>query len=61
MTILPDLLTASLEDIKAGLEGSRFTSVDLVTAYLARIEEINPILRPVLELNAVGSLLLSCG
>ena len=54
MTVLPDLLTASLEDIKAGLEGSQFTSVDLVTAYLARIEEINPILRPVLELNAVG-------
>lgn len=52
---LPDLLSASYDEIKAGLESFRFTSVDLTLAYLARIQEVNPTLRAVLELNAVST------
>lgn len=50
---LPDLLSASYEDIKAGLNVFHYSSVDLVLACLARIREINPKLNAVLELNAV--------
>lgn len=41
-------------ELQAGLEAQHFTSVDLVKAYFARIEEVNikgPGLRAVLELN----------
>lgn len=48
---LPSLLDASLDELKAGLDAGRFTSVDLVTAYLARIHEVNPVLHAVLEIN----------
>lgn len=48
---LPSLLDASLDELKAGLDARRFTSVDLVTAYLARIHEVNPVLHAVLETN----------
>ncbi|KAG8705122.1 hypothetical protein FRC09_003128, partial [Ceratobasidium sp. 395] len=37
----PDLYEASILELQAGLEKSRFTSVDLVKAYLARIDEVN--------------------
>ena len=32
----PDLLHASIEDLARGLKHKRFTSVDLVNAYIAR-------------------------
>ncbi|KZT56007.1 amidase signature enzyme [Calocera cornea HHB12733] len=54
---LPDLLDASIAELQAGLEKGDFTSVDLVKAYLARIEEVNlrgPTLRAVLETNPVA-------
>lgn len=50
----PDLYEASVKDLQKGLDTGRFTSVDLVRAYFARIDEVNlkgPILRAVLELN----------
>ncbi|KAJ7165363.1 amidase signature enzyme [Mycena filopes] len=50
----PDLYEASVPELQAGLEAGHFTSVDLVKAYFARIEEVNihgPGLRAVLELN----------
>lgn len=53
MTKLPDLLYASLEDINAGLAAKDFTSVDLTLAYIARLQEVNPELNAVLEINAV--------
>jgi amidase len=51
---LPDLYEASVVDLQAGMAAGHFTSVDLVRAYFARIEEVNlkgPALRAVLELN----------
>ncbi|KAG8687222.1 hypothetical protein FRC11_007574, partial [Ceratobasidium sp. 423] len=37
----PDLYEASIQELQSGLEGGDFTSVDLVTAYLLRINEVN--------------------
>ncbi|TFY57557.1 hypothetical protein EVJ58_g6950 [Rhodofomes roseus] len=54
MGSLPDLYEAGIEEVQVGLKKKRFTSVDLVKAYLARIEEVNlkgPGLRAVLETN----------
>ncbi|KAF8800154.1 amidase signature enzyme [Phlegmacium glaucopus] len=50
----PDLYEASVLELQAGLHAGHFSSVDLVKAYFARIEEVNlqgPELRAVLELN----------
>ncbi|KAI0704211.1 amidase signature enzyme [Cerioporus squamosus] len=50
----PDLYEASISELQQGLEKGHFTSVDLVKAYFARIEEVNlqgPTLRAVLETN----------
>ncbi|KAF9036317.1 amidase signature enzyme [Panaeolus papilionaceus] len=50
----PDLYEASVMELQAGLDAGHFTSVDLVKAYFARIEEVNlkgPTLRAVLEIN----------
>ncbi|KAH9848115.1 amidase signature enzyme [Lenzites betulinus] len=50
----PDLYEASIAELQEGLEKGHFTSVDLVKAYFARIEEVNlqgPTLRAVLETN----------
>ncbi|KAL0959934.1 hypothetical protein HGRIS_011597 [Hohenbuehelia grisea] len=52
--VLPDLYEASVPELQAGLAAGHFTSVDLVKAYFARIDEVNlkgPALRAVLELN----------
>ncbi|KAF8531873.1 amidase signature enzyme [Gautieria morchelliformis] len=38
---LPDLYEASISELQDGLEKGRFTSVDLVKAYIARILEVN--------------------
>ncbi|KAF8994512.1 amidase signature enzyme [Cyathus striatus] len=51
---LPDLYEASVLELQDGLDKGLFTSVDLVKAYFARIEEVNlkgPALRAVLETN----------
>ncbi|TDL20725.1 amidase signature enzyme [Rickenella mellea] len=51
---LPDLYEASVVELQNGLEAGDFTSVDLVKAYFARIDEVNlkgPALRAVLEKN----------
>ncbi|KAI0704181.1 amidase signature enzyme [Cerioporus squamosus] len=50
----PDLYEASIAELQAGLEKGQFTSVDLVKAYFARIDEVNlqgPTLRAVIETN----------
>ncbi|EKM56725.1 uncharacterized protein PHACADRAFT_254013 [Phanerochaete carnosa HHB-10118-sp] len=52
--VLPDLYEASISELQAGLDAGDFTSVDLVKAYFARIDEVNlkgPQLRAVLEMN----------
>ncbi|KAI5118128.1 hypothetical protein M0805_008035 [Coniferiporia weirii] len=50
----PDLYEATVVELQEGLESGDFSSVDLIKAYFARIEEVNlqgPALRAVLELN----------
>ena len=50
----PDLYDASIQELQSGLDAGEFTSVDLVTAYLSRIEEVNhkgAELRAVIETN----------
>ncbi len=47
----PPLIEADLDDLATGLESGLFTSVDLVSAYVARIMEVNSTLRMVTELN----------
>ncbi|KAF7800231.1 hypothetical protein EIP86_011478 [Pleurotus ostreatoroseus] len=52
--VLPDLYEASVVELQAGLDAGHFTSVDLVKAYFARINEVNlqgPELRAILEMN----------
>ncbi|KIK54075.1 hypothetical protein GYMLUDRAFT_49025 [Collybiopsis luxurians FD-317 M1] len=51
---LPDLYEATISELQEGLDKNLFSSVDLVKAYFARIEEVNlngPALRAVLETN----------
>ncbi|KAL6890956.1 amidase signature enzyme [Trichoderma evansii] len=47
----PPLLDATLADLRSGLDGDVFTSVDLVRAYIDRIQEVNSELRAVTEIN----------
>ncbi|KAL5520605.1 hypothetical protein ACEPAF_2606 [Sanghuangporus sanghuang] len=50
----PDLYEASVLELQDGLNRGDFSSVDLVKAYFARIDEVNlkgPTLRAVIELN----------
>ncbi|KAG0699098.1 amidase signature domain-containing protein [Suillus ampliporus] len=52
---LPDLYEASIAELQDGLVKGRFSSVQLVKAYLSRIEEVNlkgPALHAVIETNA---------
>ncbi|RDA86599.1 hypothetical protein CP532_6013 [Ophiocordyceps camponoti-leonardi (nom. inval.)] len=48
---LPPLLDATLDDLRTGLDNGLFTSVDLVKAYIGRIEDVDPQLRTMLEIN----------
>ncbi|KZS98728.1 amidase signature enzyme [Sistotremastrum niveocremeum HHB9708] len=48
----PDLYEASIEELNRGLSQGHFTSVDLVKAYLARIDEVNDELHAVIETNS---------
>lgn len=45
------MLDITLEEIASGLDGRKFTAVDLTHAYIARIEEVNDIFHAVLEIN----------
>ncbi|KAG8758454.1 hypothetical protein FRC12_010008 [Ceratobasidium sp. 428] len=50
----PDLYEASIVELQISLDKGQFTSVDLVKAYLARIDEVNmegPALQAVIETN----------
>jgi amidase len=48
---LPELLDATLAELRHGLDSGLFTSVDLTKAYIARIEEVNDDLHAVNEIN----------
>ena len=45
------LYSATITDLSHDLEGGCFTSVDLVSTYLARIAEVNDNLHSIIELN----------
>ncbi|KAK5995988.1 Putative amidase [Cladobotryum mycophilum] len=47
----PSLLDATLEQLSNGLANGQFTSVQLVKAYLARIEQVNGFVHAVTEIN----------
>lgn len=47
----PTLLDATLDELRFGLDSGSFTSVDLVRAYIARIDEVNGLLHAVTEIN----------
>jgi hypothetical protein len=47
----PDLLTATFEEISSGLDKGLFTAVELTQAYIARIQETQPILKAIIEVN----------
>ncbi|TVY62812.1 putative amidase [Lachnellula suecica] len=47
----PDLLDVGSEELVAGLESGAWTSVDLTKAYILRIQEVNPVLNAVTEIN----------
>lgn len=53
---LPPLLDATRDDFSRGLESGALSSIDLVRAYIARIEETNAQLHTVTEINpdAIG-------
>jgi hypothetical protein len=48
---LPDLVDATFDELGTGLRNDLFTSVDLVNAYLKRIEEVNDELHAVIATN----------
>ncbi|MCJ1478029.1 hypothetical protein MMC13_006704 [Lambiella insularis] len=47
----PNLIDVTTEELATGLESGQFTSVDLVDAYVARINEVNSTLNVVTEIN----------
>ncbi|KAK4196943.1 putative amidase [Triangularia verruculosa] len=47
----PSLLNAEIHDLLEGLNSGLFTSVDLVNAYIARINEVNSTLKAVTQIN----------
>ncbi|KAM3517803.1 hypothetical protein MY4038_010246 [Beauveria bassiana] len=48
---LPQLLDATLDELRQGLDGNQLTSVDFTKAYIARIDEVNAQLHAVNEIN----------
>ncbi|TLD12857.1 uncharacterized protein PgNI_02847 [Pyricularia grisea] len=47
----PSLLDASIDDLAQGLQDGLFTSVDLVNAYLTRIDDVDEYFKSVTEIN----------
>ncbi|KAL9126264.1 MAG: hypothetical protein Q9217_004657 [Psora testacea] len=47
----PKLIDVTLEELETGFENGEFSSVDLVNAYVARINEVNSTLHAVTEIN----------
>jgi amidase len=48
---VPKIIDLTLDDIDTGLTSGKFTSVDLVRVYHARIQEVDDTFRSVIELN----------
>lgn len=50
-TEIPSLLEVTLDDVISGLDRGIFTSADLVSAYIKRIEEVDGVYKSVIEVN----------
>lgn len=50
---------ASLEGIALTLDGGNFTSVDLVKLYIARIDEVDYIFKPITDMNLDAAMIAS--
>lgn len=48
---IPLLTDATLEELRTGLDAGHFTSLQLVQAYIRRIQQVNPLLEAVTEIN----------
>jgi hypothetical protein len=48
---LPLIVGMTIDDIAAGLDAGKFTSVQLVETFLARIEEVYNIFHSIIEIN----------
>ncbi|KAK1252543.1 hypothetical protein MKX08_003730 [Trichoderma sp. CBMAI-0020] len=48
---LPLLTDATLEELRTGLDAGYFTSLQLVQAYIRRIQQVNPLLEAVTQIN----------
>jgi len=48
---IPSLLDITLADVATGLDNGKFTVLDLVKAYLKRIDEVDDHFRSILETN----------
>ncbi|KAM0524831.1 hypothetical protein ACHAPE_000935 [Trichoderma viride] len=48
---VPQLLDATLEELQTGLDAGHFTSLQLVQAYVRRIQQVNPLLEAVTQIN----------
>jgi hypothetical protein len=49
---MPDLYEASIAELQDGMTRGRYTSLQLTSAYLSRIAEVNPTLRCILAINS---------
>lgn len=47
--VLPPLLDATLDELRTGLDAGHFTSLQLVQAYIRRIQQVNPLLEAVTQ------------
>lgn len=56
---LPNLYSASIEELSAGLAAGLFSSLELTLSYIGRIQEVNAQLHAVLELNPVRCVTLA--
>lgn len=51
---IPLLTDATLEELRTGLDAGHFTSLQLVQAYIRRIQQVNPLLEAVTHINAAA-------
>ncbi|KAL6893372.1 amidase signature domain-containing protein [Trichoderma evansii] len=48
---LPLLMDATLDELRTGLDAGHFTSLQLVQAYIRRIQQVNPLLDAITQIN----------
>ncbi|KAL7894905.1 amidase signature domain-containing protein [Trichoderma sp. TUCIM 5745] len=51
---IPLLTDVTLEELRTGLDAGHFTSLQLVQAYIRRIQQVNPLLEAVMQINSAA-------